>query len=170
MWYKFLIQGVTRLKHKAENLEEQGHVQESIIRCVIKILFCFSTKVASTHGDHTVRVTDITSGKCTHVLTGHPRTPWCVAFHPSSNEILASGCLGGEVRIWDLHVSIENKPRQMIWKNCLHVPWVWCYSPLERNKIILILKYLFSKAVVQHRLYHLGYIKELWELGVTIVL
>ncbi|XP_046346371.1 activating molecule in BECN1-regulated autophagy protein 1A-like isoform X1 [Haliotis rufescens] len=61
------------------------------------------TKVASTHGDHTVRVTDITSGKCTHVLTGHPRTPWCVAFHPSSNEILASGCLGGEVRIWDLH-------------------------------------------------------------------
>ncbi|RUS83945.1 hypothetical protein EGW08_008300 [Elysia chlorotica] len=58
---------------------------------------------ASTHGDHTVRVTDIISGKCTHILTGHPRTPWCLAFNPVSDDILASGCLGGEVRIWDLH-------------------------------------------------------------------
>ncbi|KAJ8315012.1 hypothetical protein KUTeg_007162 [Tegillarca granosa] len=60
-------------------------------------------RIASTHGDHTVRVTEIATRKCTHVLHGHPRTPWCLAFHPSSNDILASGCLGGEVRIWDLH-------------------------------------------------------------------
>ncbi|XP_055888898.1 activating molecule in BECN1-regulated autophagy protein 1-like isoform X2 [Biomphalaria glabrata] len=59
-------------------------------------------RVASTHGDHTVRVTDIRTGKCSHILTGHPRTPWCLAFNPTSNDILASGCLGGEVRIWDL--------------------------------------------------------------------
>ncbi|GFS08067.1 activating molecule in BECN1-regulated autophagy protein 1 [Elysia marginata] len=57
---------------------------------------------ASTHGDHTVRVTDVLTGKCTHILTGHPRTPWCLAFNPASDDILASGCLGGEVRIWDL--------------------------------------------------------------------
>ncbi|GFN92441.1 activating molecule in becn1-regulated autophagy protein 1 [Plakobranchus ocellatus] len=60
-------------------------------------------RAASTHGDHTVRVTDILTGKCTHILTGHPRTPWCLAFNPVSDDILASGCLGGEVRIWDLH-------------------------------------------------------------------
>ncbi|OWF43913.1 Activating molecule in BECN1-regulated autophagy protein 1 [Mizuhopecten yessoensis] len=60
------------------------------------------TKVASTHGDHTVRVTELSTGKCTHILSGHPRTPWCLAFHPSSDQILASGCLAGEVRIWDL--------------------------------------------------------------------
>ena len=30
------------------------------------------------------------------------RTPWCVAFHPSHEGLLASGCLGGHVRIWDL--------------------------------------------------------------------
>ncbi|XP_033741776.1 uncharacterized protein LOC117328359 [Pecten maximus] len=60
------------------------------------------TKVASTHGDHSVRVTELSTGKCTHILSGHPRTPWCLAFHPSSNQILASGCLAGEVRIWDL--------------------------------------------------------------------
>lgn len=39
-------------------------------------------------------------------MTGHPRTPWCIAFHPTSNDILASGCLGGQVRVWDLSVSI----------------------------------------------------------------
>ncbi|CAG2197955.1 Activating molecule in BECN1-regulated autophagy protein 1 [Mytilus edulis] len=60
------------------------------------------TKIASTHGDHSVRITDAATGKCTHVLEGHPRTPWCLAFHPSSNQIVASGCLDGEVRIWDL--------------------------------------------------------------------
>ncbi|XP_064628736.1 activating molecule in BECN1-regulated autophagy protein 1-like [Lineus longissimus] len=60
------------------------------------------TKVASTHGDHTVRVSDLATGKCLHILRGHPRTPWSVAFHPSSSDILASGCLGGDVRIWDL--------------------------------------------------------------------
>jgi activating molecule in BECN1-regulated autophagy protein 1 len=64
-----------------------------------------SSRIASTHGDHTIRVTDVRSGKCTHVLPGHSRTPWCIAFHPSNNELLASGCLAGEVRIWDLQVS-----------------------------------------------------------------
>uniref|UniRef100_A0A1B6FRC8 Uncharacterized protein n=1 Tax=Cuerna arida TaxID=1464854 RepID=A0A1B6FRC8_9HEMI len=59
-------------------------------------------KVASTHGNHNVYVTDLTSGKNIKTLTGHPRTPWCIAFHPSSNHILASGCLGGQVRVWDL--------------------------------------------------------------------
>ncbi|XP_054282896.1 activating molecule in BECN1-regulated autophagy protein 1-like isoform X2 [Macrosteles quadrilineatus] len=59
-------------------------------------------KVASTHGNHNVYVTDITTGKNIKTLTGHPRTPWCIAFHPSSNQILASGCLGGQVRVWDL--------------------------------------------------------------------
>ena len=39
-------------------------------------------------------------------LSGHPRTPWCIAFHPTFNQILASGCLGGQVRVWDLHVRI----------------------------------------------------------------
>ena len=60
--------------------------------------------IASTHGDHSVRITEAKNGKCLHVLTGHPRTPWTIAFHPSSNDLLATGCLGGQVRIWDLRV------------------------------------------------------------------
>ncbi|XP_008209664.1 serine-rich adhesin for platelets isoform X3 [Nasonia vitripennis] len=60
------------------------------------------TKVASTHGNHKIYITDLTTGKNVRILSGHLRTPWCIAFHPTSNEILASGCLGGQVRIWDL--------------------------------------------------------------------
>ncbi|XP_066957463.1 serine-rich adhesin for platelets-like isoform X2 [Macrobrachium rosenbergii] len=60
------------------------------------------SKVASTHGDHNIYVSEVKTGQCICTLEGHPRTPWCIAFHPASNEIIASGCLGGEVRVWDL--------------------------------------------------------------------
>ena len=60
--------------------------------------------MASTHGDHTIRVVNSFTGNYVRTLRGHPRTPWCVSFHPSNNNLLASGCLGGEVRIWDLMV------------------------------------------------------------------
>ncbi|XP_074040580.1 uncharacterized protein isoform X2 [Leptinotarsa decemlineata] len=60
------------------------------------------SKVASTHGNHNIYITDLRSGKHIKTLVGHPRTPWCIAFHPTSNQIIASGCLGGQVRIWDL--------------------------------------------------------------------
>lgn len=54
--------------------------------------------MASTHGDHNVYVTEVKTGKCVQILKGHPRTPWCVAFHPSHSGLIASGCLGGQVR------------------------------------------------------------------------
>ena len=99
--------------------------------------------MASTHGDHTVKITCCMTGKLLQTLVGHPRTPWTVKYHPhagahtknpiiianSSNsatsinnsatsnslatsqddqpqqeqrqQIVASGCLGHQVRIWD---------------------------------------------------------------------
>lgn len=62
--------------------------------------------MASTHGDHSIRITDSFTGKSIRTLVGHPRTPWCIVFHPSNNNLLASGCLAGEVRIWDLMVNV----------------------------------------------------------------
>ncbi|XP_030746788.1 uncharacterized protein LOC115875461 isoform X1 [Sitophilus oryzae] len=59
-------------------------------------------RAASTHGNHNIYVTDLRSGKNIKTLVGHPRTPWCIAFHPTLDQIVASGCLGGQVRIWDL--------------------------------------------------------------------
>ncbi|KAG9508724.1 Activating molecule in BECN1-regulated autophagy protein 1, partial [Fragariocoptes setiger] len=59
-------------------------------------------RVASTHGDHRIYICDLITGKLLETLEGHPRTPWCLAWHPINKEILASGCLAGEVRVWDL--------------------------------------------------------------------
>ena len=44
--------------------------------------------MASAHGDHNVYVSRVSDGGCVRVLTGHPRSPWCVAFHPSRDGIL----------------------------------------------------------------------------------
>ncbi|XP_053600110.1 uncharacterized protein LOC128669361 [Plodia interpunctella] len=60
------------------------------------------TKVASTHGNHNVYVSELASGKHVRILKGHPRTPWCIAFHPSHPQLIGSGCLGGQVRVWDI--------------------------------------------------------------------
>lgn len=57
--------------------------------------------ISSTHGDHTVKIIDCQTGNCLKVLSGHRRTPWVVRFHPLHPEILASGSLDHEVRLWD---------------------------------------------------------------------
>lgn len=71
--------------------------------------------VASTHGDHTVKVFDYLLGHTLRQFQGHPRTPWTVKYHPTDPNILASGCLGCQVRVWDIkqgictsHIQFEN--------------------------------------------------------------
>ncbi|KAJ8616855.1 hypothetical protein MRB53_036227 [Persea americana] len=61
--------------------------------------------LASTHGDHTVKIIDCLTGRCLKVLSGHRRTPWVVRFHPLHPEILASGSLDHEVRLWDTNTA-----------------------------------------------------------------
>ena len=63
---------------------------------------CDNTYLASTHGDHTVKIWKISSGDLIQVLRGHPRTCWNVRFHPTNPTILASTCWGGHVRIWSI--------------------------------------------------------------------
>lgn len=69
-----------------------------------------SLTMASTHGDHSVKITSCGSGNLLQTLDGHPRTPWTVKYHPKDSSILASGCLGHQVRVWN-------------WKSavCLHM-------------------------------------------------
>ena len=61
---------------------------------------CDGSLLASTHGDHTVKITTCESRKVCKVLIGHRRTPWVVRFHPRDRYILASGSLDHEVRLW----------------------------------------------------------------------
>ncbi|OSX69348.1 hypothetical protein BU14_1600s0002 [Porphyra umbilicalis] len=58
------------------------------------------SRFASTHGDTAVRVWDLPSGLLRATLHGHPRTPWTVRWHPAERDVLASGCLGQQVRVW----------------------------------------------------------------------
>ncbi|KAF6141830.1 hypothetical protein GIB67_003201 [Kingdonia uniflora] len=58
-----------------------------------------------THGDRTVKIIDCQTGSCLKVLSGHRRTPWVVSFHPLHPEILASGSLDHEVRLWDANTA-----------------------------------------------------------------
>ncbi|KAL3911930.1 MAG: hypothetical protein SGILL_007088 [Bacillariaceae sp.] len=55
---------------------------------------------ASTHGDHTVKITNCADGALLQELVGHPRTPWTVKYHPVDGNLVASGCLGHQVRVW----------------------------------------------------------------------
>ncbi|XP_053305171.1 activating molecule in BECN1-regulated autophagy protein 1 isoform X2 [Spea bombifrons] len=66
------------------------------------------TLLASTHVNHNIYITEVKTGRCIHSLMGHRRTPWCVTFHPTIPGLIASGCLDGEVRIWDLHGGSES--------------------------------------------------------------
>lgn len=61
--------------------------------------------LASTHGDHTVKIICCRTGQCLKVLSGHRRTPWVVRFHPASSEVLASGSLDNEVRLWNANTA-----------------------------------------------------------------
>ncbi|XP_030844730.1 activating molecule in BECN1-regulated autophagy protein 1 [Strongylocentrotus purpuratus] len=80
----------------------------SDVRSTFLVSFSYdSTLMASTHGNHHIYIWRVKTRKCILTLAGHPRTPWTIMFHPSSKEVLASGCLGGEVRVWDLQGSSE---------------------------------------------------------------
>ncbi|KAF6158159.1 hypothetical protein GIB67_014953 [Kingdonia uniflora] len=46
---------------------------------------------------NTVKIIDCQTGSCLKVLSGHPRTPWVVRFHPFHPEILASRSLDHEI-------------------------------------------------------------------------
>ena len=71
--------------------------------------------LASTHGDHTVKITCAHTGSLIRNLEGHPRTPWTVKYHPTNNRIVASGCLGFQVRVWDWNYRTESVRRSYRW-------------------------------------------------------
>ena len=57
---------------------------------------------ATTHGDHTIKIFDYYTRKQIRILEGHPRTPWTVKYHPTDSNIVASGCIGFVVKVWDI--------------------------------------------------------------------
>lgn len=93
------------LKHLGgqDTVDENG-ARPASSEAVSTISIAFSNDsqtMASTHGDHTVKISCCSTGRLMETLEGHPRTPWTVKYHPFKNNIVASGCLGFQVRVWD---------------------------------------------------------------------
>ena len=95
------------LKHLGgEDQVDENGARPASSEAVSTISIAFSSDsqtMASTHGDHTVKITCCSTGRLLETLEGHPRTPWTVKYHPLQNNIVASGCLGFQVRVWDWH-------------------------------------------------------------------
>lgn len=49
----------------------------------------------------------------THTLRGHARSPVSLQFHPKNRFILASGCLSGQVFLWNLQSMTGTKMHQL---------------------------------------------------------
>ncbi|HAA27203.1 MAG TPA: hypothetical protein DCE56_05375, partial [Cyanobacteria bacterium UBA8553] len=57
--------------------------------------------LASGSHDRTIKLWDVSTGKCLKTLRGHTGRIWCVAFSPDG-QILASGCENQTVKLWDV--------------------------------------------------------------------
>ncbi|KAH9007055.1 WD40 repeat-like protein [Lactarius hatsudake] len=63
------------------------------------------TLLATCSGDHTTRITDITTGKTLHVLRGHTSTVKTVIWDPRHDSLLSTGGRDGGIRVWDLRIA-----------------------------------------------------------------
>ncbi|KAJ1404832.1 hypothetical protein B484DRAFT_424073 [Ochromonadaceae sp. CCMP2298] len=77
----------------------------SVSSTIAIAISCDGRTFATTHGDHTVKVFTFLTGQEIRVFRGHPRTPWTIKYHPLKPNLVASGCLGFQVR--DLEVGAE---------------------------------------------------------------
>ncbi|CAK4110251.1 unnamed protein product [Aphanomyces euteiches] len=95
MW----VENESATKHECDYFD-----MPSTTRSAISIAFSPDGKTfASTHGDHTVKIVCYATGRILQTLVGHPRTPWSVKYHPTNPRYVASGCLGYQIRFWDVY-------------------------------------------------------------------
>ena len=96
---------------------------------------CDGVYMASAHGSHEiVAFTLLPRCRLHRVLVGSARSPWCLAFHPSEAPVLASGCLGGAVRLWDLRAET---PEQCCWSSGQAQPVSsLCFHPRSHDLLL----------------------------------
>lgn len=66
-----------------------------------------SQLAAACHGDRSVAIYCSTTGRLLAKCVGHEKSPWTLMFHPSHPYLLASGCLGGSIRLWNLEFLLD---------------------------------------------------------------
>jgi len=63
------------------------------------------TTIATCSGDHTTRITDVSTGKVLHLLRGHSSTVKTVVWDPLHTSLLSTGGRDGGIRVWDLRIA-----------------------------------------------------------------
>jgi len=61
--------------------------------------------LATCSGDHTTRITDVTSGKTLRILRGHTSTVKTAVWDPQHVSLLSTGGRDGGIRVWDLRIA-----------------------------------------------------------------
>ena len=97
---------------------------------------CDGAYMASAHGSHDiVAFTLLPRCRLHRVLSGSTRSPWCLAFHPRCAPILATGCLGGVVRVWNLRAET---PEQCSWSSTQAQPVSsLCFHPQSEDLLLV---------------------------------
>jgi denticleless len=62
------------------------------------------TSLATCSGDHTTRITDVATGKTSHLLHGHTSTVKTVVWDTQHASLLSTGGRDGGIRVWDLRI------------------------------------------------------------------
>lgn len=81
-----------------KNIQSLSEVQSTIAIAISND----NSTIASSHGDHTIKIFTVNTLKLMHEFKGHPRTPWCLKYNPQNSNILVSGCLGHQIRVWNI--------------------------------------------------------------------
>ncbi|XP_065883383.1 activating molecule in BECN1-regulated autophagy protein 1A-like [Dysidea avara] len=147
------IPGTRGQKTKLENLYENWHSQElgkklNTIVIGAKSIFAIASSadnqyVACATARHDLIVLKIQPKICYYTsLSGHKRSPICLAFHPTDSRLLVSGSLDKTVILWDIHNT--NNPILSTWNSYINPISAVNFNPVVPDILLVVTVHNFT--------------------------